>query len=215
MLKRIDSVAAFFFFKKKKIISFPFPFSTGVIGQQLPMEKLTPLIPDAAQTLSVEPGGADASQAILTTDLVSKTCARRVQLADGTSFTVGGIAKGSGMIHPNMATTLCFVTTDLRIAPPRLQQALSAAADATFNCLTVDGDTSTNDMVGIMANGESNVDEENASDVFDVKIIWARRGKEIYFHILCFYDRHLVRRFGKCCDRWRELLRVTAKVPRA
>lgn len=130
--------------------------STGVIGQQLPLEKLLTVLPRAVAALT-RGGGADAAVAILTTDLVVKECVRVVESGVG-RYTIGGIAKGSGMIHPNMATTLAFVTTDAAIAPPILQQVLRHAVDYSFNRISVDGDTSTNDMVAILANGASGVE---------------------------------------------------------
>lgn len=132
--------------------------STGVIGQYLPMEKIREGIPRLPAGLSVE-GGSDACQAILTTDAFEKTCAALVESASG-RYTVGGMAKGAGMIHPNMATTLCFVTTDAEIAPEALRQALKSATDASFNSITVDGDTSTNDTILLLASGASGVKVE-------------------------------------------------------
>ena len=132
--------------------------STGVIGQYLPMEKIREGIPRLPAGLSTE-GGADACQAILTTDAFEKTCAAIVESASG-RYTVGGMAKGAGMIHPNMATTLCFVTTDAEIAPEALRQALKSATDASFNSITVDGDTSTNDTILLLASGASGVKVE-------------------------------------------------------
>ncbi len=134
--------------------------STGVIGQYLPMEKIREGIPRLKGGLSVE-GGADACQAILTTDAFEKTCAAVVESASG-SYTIGGMAKGAGMIHPNMATTLAFVTTDAAIAPEALKAALKTATDASFNSITVDGDTSTNDTILLLASGASGVKLERA-----------------------------------------------------
>ena len=125
--------------------------STGVIGVRLPMDKVIPGVIDAAKHLSPR-GGRAAAEAIMTTDTFAKECAVRVTIG-GKLVTIGGMAKGSGMIHPNMATMLCFVATDAMIERPLLQMALRAVADKTFNCITVDGDTSTNDMVIAMANG--------------------------------------------------------------
>jgi glutamate N-acetyltransferase/amino-acid N-acetyltransferase len=129
--------------------------STGVIGQRLPVERLLEGLPSAVATLSVE-GGADAANAILTTDTRVKESVRRVTTARGT-FTIGGMAKGSGMIHPDMATTLAFVTTDAAVSPSLLQRCLWRAADLSFNRMLVDGDTSTNDMIAVLANGASGV----------------------------------------------------------
>lgn len=125
--------------------------STGVIGVPLPMEKVEAGIRRAAEALRAD-GNDDAALAITTTDLVPKTAARRFSLG-GRTVTVGGIAKGSGMIKPNMATMLCFLTTDAAVEPHLLRQALTAAVDRSFNMITVDNDTSTNDTVFMLANG--------------------------------------------------------------
>jgi glutamate N-acetyltransferase/amino-acid N-acetyltransferase len=130
--------------------------STGVIGQQLPVEKLVAGLPQVVAALSPS-GGAAAARAIMTTDTRSKQSVRRVTTARG-SYVVGGMAKGSGMIHPNMATTLAFVTTDAALSPQLLQASLSRANEVSFNRISVDGDTSTNDMVAVLANGASGVD---------------------------------------------------------
>lgn len=125
--------------------------STGVIGVPLPMDKITVGIPNAASSLSRE-GGHDAACAILTTDTFAKEIAVKVDIG-GHDVTVAGIAKGSGMIHPNMATMLAFITTDAAVSPRLLRQALRQGTDNSFNMITVDGDTSTNDMAIILANG--------------------------------------------------------------
>ncbi len=124
--------------------------STGVIGMQLPMEKIKKGI--AAIDLS----GSEApfEEAILTTDTKTKHLAVTFEI-DGKPVTIGGACKGSGMIHPNMATMLGFVTTDATVAPDALSQALKTIVDKTFNRITVDGDTSTNDMVLLLANGQA------------------------------------------------------------
>ena len=125
--------------------------STGVIGQKLNIAPVADHIGELAAALS--PGGEDeAAKAIMTTDLVMKKIAVEFEI-DGKVCRLGGIAKGSGMIHPNMATMLVFLTTDAAISAPMLQKALSHDVQKTFNMLSVDGDTSTNDMVTIMANG--------------------------------------------------------------
>ncbi len=125
--------------------------STGVIGQPLPMDRVLAGIRRAAAELS-RAGGADAAAAIMTTDTFTKEAAVRVELG-GAGVTIGGMAKGSGMIHPNMATMLCFITTDAAITPAMLKKALAAVVDCTFNMITVDGDTSTNDMALALAGG--------------------------------------------------------------
>ncbi len=125
--------------------------STGVIGVNMPMAVIKAGIPQCVAELSAE-GANAAAEAIMTTDTCKKEFAVSYEYA-GKTVTVGGMAKGSGMIHPNMATMLCFITTDLAIEQPALQQAVKAAADATFNMVTVDGDTSTNDSMLVLANG--------------------------------------------------------------
>ena len=127
--------------------------STGVIGMQLPVEKLASGVKAMAPTLSdtIEAGTA-ASKAIMTTDTVNKEIAVTFE-AGGRKVTLGGMSKGSGMIHPNMCTMLGFLTTDLSIEKSLLQEALSSVIKDTFNMITVDGDTSTNDTLLIMANG--------------------------------------------------------------
>jgi glutamate N-acetyltransferase/amino-acid N-acetyltransferase len=123
--------------------------STGVIGQPLPMELIREGISQVA--LSTD-GGPELARAIMTTDTVSKKMAVTVK-AGGNRFTIGGVAKGSGMIHPDLATMLCFLTTDATVDIDFLKLALHRAVDVSFNMVSVDGDTSTNDMVLLMANG--------------------------------------------------------------
>jgi glutamate N-acetyltransferase/amino-acid N-acetyltransferase len=124
--------------------------STGVIGEHLPMNHVEAGIKEAAAALSDD--GSGFAEAILTTDTRTKEAVAAVEIA-GKTVTVGGVAKGSGMIHPNMATMLAFVTTDAAVEKECLQSALSEATERTFNRITVDGDTSPNDMVILMANG--------------------------------------------------------------
>jgi glutamate N-acetyltransferase/amino-acid N-acetyltransferase len=132
------------------------PFSTGVIGEYLPVAKIEAALPKALEALT-EDGWARAAKAIMTTDTVPKLAHRQIELA-GQTVTIIGIAKGAGMIHPNMATMLSYVGTDARIEPSLLQQLLTDAANQSFNCITVDGDTSTNDSLVLMATGASGVD---------------------------------------------------------
>lgn len=127
--------------------------STGVIGQRIKMEQLRSGIPRLVETLSAQ-GSDDAAKAITTTDLVTKSIAVELTL-DHRPVRIGGICKGSGMIHPNMATMLAFVTCDAAISPHLWQDMVSRAADKSFNQITVDGDTSTNDSLIALANGES------------------------------------------------------------
>jgi glutamate N-acetyltransferase/amino-acid N-acetyltransferase len=129
--------------------------STGVIGVKLPMPTVARGIAGAAAALSSH-GGADAALAIMTTDPFAKEAAAEVSAAGG-SFRIGGMAKGSGMIEPLMATMLAFVTTDAQVEPALLQRALKAAVDDTFNAISVDGECSTNDCVFALANGASGV----------------------------------------------------------
>jgi len=125
--------------------------STGVIGQVLDITPIAKGMEELAAGLSYE-GGMNAAQAIMTTDTVPKEVAVEFTVG-GKTCRMGGIAKGSGMIHPNMATMLVFITTDCAISPALLQKALSHDITNTFNMLSVDGDTSTNDMVTVLANG--------------------------------------------------------------
>lgn len=129
------------------------PFSTGVIMEALPVSKLVAGLPDCVAALH-EDNWLNAAQAIMTTDIVAKGASRQITL-DGTVVTVTGIAKGSGMIHPNMATMLGYIATDAVIPQPLLQQLVTHACDASFNCISVDGDTSTNDALMLIATGTS------------------------------------------------------------
>ncbi len=128
-----------------------FVMSTGVIGVQLPMDRLLPALPQAVDAL--RPGGwTAAAQAIMTTDTRPKLASRRIEIG-GVPVTLTGMAKGAGMIHPNMATMLAVIATDALVTQPLLQAALRAAADSSFNRISIDGDTSTNDTVLLLANG--------------------------------------------------------------
>ncbi|RQD69595.1 MAG: bifunctional glutamate N-acetyltransferase/amino-acid acetyltransferase ArgJ [Tindallia sp. MSAO_Bac2] len=127
--------------------------STGVIGLPLPLDNILSGIPEAVSKLS-ENGGKDAAKGIMTTDTINKEIAVEVEI-DNKIVTVAGMAKGSGMIHPNMATMLGFITTDAAVKPEYLQNALQEVTDSTFNMITVDGDTSTNDTVIVLANGKA------------------------------------------------------------
>ena len=125
--------------------------STGVIGQVLPIEPIEKAVPQLAQKLSYT-GNVEAATAIMTTDTVKKEYAVEFEIG-GKVCHLGGMAKGSGMIHPNMATTLNFITTDCAVSAPMLQKALSEIVKITYNCLSVDGDQSTNDTCMLMSNG--------------------------------------------------------------
>lgn len=131
------------------------PYSTGVIMEPLPVDKIVAGMPAAIANLKVD-NWFDASQAIMTTDIVAKAVSRQIQV-NGKTVTITGMSKGSGMIHPNMATMLGYIATDAAIAQPLLQQMVSEAANRSFNCITVDGDTSTNDALMLIATGKSGV----------------------------------------------------------
>jgi glutamate N-acetyltransferase / amino-acid N-acetyltransferase len=125
--------------------------STGVIGRPLPVDRIIKVVPALVERVS-SLGGLSAARAILTTDLKPKDIARRARI-NGRTVIIGGMAKGSGMIHPAMATMLGYLTTDAAITRTALQRALTQAVDDSFNCISVDGDTSTNDTVLCLANG--------------------------------------------------------------
>lgn len=139
-----------------------FVSSTGVIGQQLPVEKVLEGVRRIVPTLNVEQG-TDAAWAIMTTDTKKKEVAYELELSGGT-IRIAAMCKGSGMIHPNMATTLSYVTTDAKVEAAALQKMLKNAADKSFNMTTVDGDTSTNDSLFLFANGASGVAIESEAD---------------------------------------------------
>jgi glutamate N-acetyltransferase/amino-acid N-acetyltransferase len=162
-----------------------FVSSTGVIGQFLPMDRIVGGIRAAADRLSPD-AGTDAAEAIMTTDTFAKECAVRLTLG-GRSVTIGGMSKGSGMIAPNMATMLAFVTTDAAVAPGVLQQFVSETSNRSFNRITVDGDTSTNDMVIVMANGASGADE-----ITDASSAEARAFARALEHVLVRLSKMIV-----------------------
>ncbi len=138
------------------------PFSTGVIGENLPMDKLQSGIPEALANLSIM-GWPQACEGIMTTDLVPKAVSREV-MVEGHSVMISGISKGSGMIHPNMATMLGFVATDAKITQSCLQQCLSDAVNVSFNRITVDGDTSTNDACTLTATQQADMPVIDSQD---------------------------------------------------
>ncbi len=138
--------------------------STGVIGQTLPMNTLTNGINEIVNHLT-ENGGLEAAEAIMTTDKKVKAFAVKVNSKEG-EFTIGAVCKGSGMIMPNMATMLGFITTDAKIEKGILQKLLSEAVKKSFNRISVDGETSTNDMVLILSNGISNIEVKEESDIY-------------------------------------------------
>ncbi len=141
--------------------------STGVIGQPLSIEPIENSIGELTSLLSYD-GSCDVAHAIMTTDTIAKEVAVEFEI-DGKICRLGGIAKGSGMIHPDMATMLVFITSDVCISKDMLQKALSSDVDATFNMLSVDGDTSTNDMVTVMCNGMAQNEEiSTQGESFDI-----------------------------------------------
>ena len=129
------------------------PFSTGVIGEALPVARISSAVPRAAGNLRAD-GWLAAARAIMTTDTVPKGCSRQLEIG-GRTVTITGIAKGAGMICPDMATMLAFIATDAAVSRSTLQRALAEAAADSFNAITVDGDTSTNDSLVLMATGAS------------------------------------------------------------
>ncbi len=138
------------------------PFSTGVIGEPLPMPKLLDALPGFPSALEPD-GWEDAAHGIMTTDTVAKGASCQLEL-DGKTITITGISKGSGMIRPDMATMLAYVATDAEVSQPLLQQCLNEATNHSFNRITVDGDTSTNDACVLMASGQSGVVIDPDSD---------------------------------------------------
>jgi glutamate N-acetyltransferase/amino-acid N-acetyltransferase len=150
-LEDIQSILDAIRSKHTQIIN-PMMSSTGVIGVRLPKEKIINAALDFDLTCK---DGASASQAIMTTDRFSKTIAYEFTCKDGKTFRMGAMAKGAGMINPAMATMLCFITTDAKISREAMQPMLERANQTTFNAASVDGDTSTNDTVFVLANGES------------------------------------------------------------
>ena len=137
----------------------PIMSSTGVIGNRLPIKKLV----NGAKKFDLNSkSGENLSKAIMTTDAYPKTCMYEVQLEDGTSFKIGAVAKGAGMINPNLATMLCFICTDADAPYSEIKEALNQNKETTFNAISVDGDTSTNDTVMVLANGKSNAYNKEA-----------------------------------------------------
>ncbi|MDF1814816.1 MAG: bifunctional glutamate N-acetyltransferase/amino-acid acetyltransferase ArgJ [Verrucomicrobiales bacterium] len=136
--------------------------STGIIGLNMPIERIVPRIPELADGLGSN--NDDVARAIMTSDTKPKTYAVEYEESDGTKVRIGAIAKGAGMINPNMATMFCFVTTDAAISREKLESATKTAVDQSFNCISVDGDMSTNDTVIVIANGQAG--NSDVSDTF-------------------------------------------------
>ncbi|WP_066966371.1 bifunctional glutamate N-acetyltransferase/amino-acid acetyltransferase ArgJ [Microbulbifer sp. Q7] len=140
------------------------PFSTGVIGEHLPVQKILDALPTAVDNLKADAWDS-AAKAIMTTDTRPKTASRRVEVA-GETITIAGIAKGAGMIQPNMATMLAYVATDARIAQPLLDALVKEAVGASFNRISVDGDTSTNDACVLIASGVTGAEVKRDSEAY-------------------------------------------------
>jgi len=138
------------------------PFSTGVIMEPLPIDRLVAGLPQAVADLR-EDNWLNAAAAIMTTDIVAKGASRQLRIG-GSTVTVTGIAKGSGMIHPNMATMLGYIATDAAVSQPALEAMIRHAVNRSFNCITVDGDTSTNDALILMATGKAGNTEITSAD---------------------------------------------------
>ncbi len=137
----------------------PIMSSTGVIGNPLPIEKI---VAGAKRFDLSAKNGENLSRAIMTTDAYPKSCMYEVKLEDGSSFKIGAIAKGAGMINPNLATMLCFICTDAAAPYEDIKEALKINSETTFNAISVDGDTSTNDSVMVLSNGNSNAYDKEA-----------------------------------------------------
>ena len=137
----------------------PVMSSTGVIGNPLPIDKI---VAGAKRFDLTSKNGENLSKAIMTTDAYPKSCMYEVKLEDGKTFKIGAVAKGAGMINPNLATMLCFICTDAAVPFEDIKEALKTNSETTFNAISVDGDTSTNDTVMVLANGKSNAYNKDA-----------------------------------------------------
>lgn len=143
--------------------------STGVIGTRLPLDKITGVIPSLVESLSSsEEAAHNAEYAMMTTDTVPKEVSAQIELTDGKTVTISGMAKGSGMIHPNLATMICVFTTDCGIASASLKKMLQKAVKYTFNRVSVDGDTSVCDMIIVLANGASGVEITEGTEDYTI-----------------------------------------------
>ncbi len=159
--KTIDIAARYLGIGKENVIV----SSTGITGKQLPMDKIEEGIKKCSDNLSSD-GGHRAAEAILTTDLITKEIAVSINVKNGKNIIIGGTAKGSGMIEPNMATLLVFITTNAGISRSLLDKLLHEEADTSFNSITIDGCQSTNDMVIVMANSHSDINIKNKEDKY-------------------------------------------------
>lgn len=157
-LATCEAIAQLRGLKKEQVL----PFSTGVIGEPLPVHKIVAVIPEALEKVT-EQGWDDAAAGIMTTDTRAKGFSKQI-VWQGQTITVNGIAKGAGMIKPNMATMLGYIATNAKVAQPVLQNLLREAADKSFNRITIDGDTSTNDSCILIASGQVNLPEIQTAD---------------------------------------------------
>ena len=175
----IDTLFSQLDFDSLKLVN-PIMSSTGVIGNRLPMEKLVA----GAKRFNLSAKNAEnLSKAIMTIDAYAKSCMYEVKLEDGSSFKIGAVAKGAGMINPNLATMLCFICTDAAAPYADIMEALKVNSETTFNAISVDGDTSTNDTVMVLANGNSKAyDKEAFAEVlrlvmFDMAMLMVADGE--------------------------------------
>ena len=174
--------------------------STGIIGVQMDMEKVASGLEKIVPELSEE-GGHNAGEAIMTTDTFPKNLAVKIEIG-GKEVTIAGIAKGSGMIHPDMATMLAFLVTDISIDKKLLQKVFSKSTDDSYNMVSVDGDTSTNDMAGILANGaagNTKITDENSEEF------------KIFKEALNFVNKELAKSIAKDGEGATKLIEVTTK----
>ena len=160
-IKTCDELAKLMGLKREQVL----PFSTGVILEPLPVEKVMAAMPQAISRLEAD-NWFNAAESIMTTDTQPKAASKQIQI-DGQTITLTGISKGAGMIHPNMATMLGYVGTDAKVSQALLQQLTTEAADLSFNAITIDGDTSTNDSFIVMATGASGVEIPPNGSAFD------------------------------------------------
>ena len=160
-IKTCDELAKLMGLKREQVL----PFSTGVILEPLPVEKVVAAMPQAISRLEAD-NWFNAAESIMTTDTQPKATSKQVQI-NGQAITLTGISKGAGMIHPNMATMLGYVGTDAKVSQELLQQLTTEAADLSFNAITIDGDTSTNDSFIVMATGASGVEIPSSGSAFD------------------------------------------------
>lgn len=160
-IKTCDELAKLMGLKREQVL----PFSTGVILEPLPVEKVMAVMPQAISRLEAD-NWFNAAESIMTTDTQPKAASKQIQI-DGQTITLTGISKGAGMIHPNMATMLGYVGTDAKVSQALLQQLTTEAADLSFNAITIDGDTSTNDSFIVMATGASGVEIPPNGSAFD------------------------------------------------